>query len=188
MLLDEYERWTGREDVVKELEPAARAALDWIDQYGDRDGDGYIEYERGMESGLDNQCWKDSWDSIRFSDGRIAELPRATCELQGYAYDAKVRCARLAREIWGDEVLAKRLENEAAALKERFNRDFWLEDRGFFALALDKDKAKVDSLTSNVGHLLWSGIVDDDKAASCVQHLMSDAHVLRLGRADDGAR
>ncbi|MGE0057146.1 MAG: glycogen debranching N-terminal domain-containing protein [Dehalococcoidia bacterium] len=175
VLLDEYERWSGREDVVRALEPQARAALDWIDRYGDRDGDGYIEYERRMESGLDNQCWKDSWDSIRFSDGRIARLPRATCELQGYAYDAKVRCARLAREIWGDPALADRLEQEAQALKERFNRDFWLADKGFFAIALDGDKTPVDSLTSNIGHLLWSGIVDDDKAALCVEKLMGDS-------------
>jgi glycogen debranching enzyme/putative sterol carrier protein len=175
ILLDEYARWSGREDVVRELEPAARAALEWIDKYGDRDGDGYIEYERGVEeTGLDNQCWKDSWDSIRFLDGRIARLPRATCELQGYAYDAKVRCARLARAIWGDEELAARLEREAADLKERFNRDFWMEDRNCFALALDGDKQKVDSITSNIGHLLWNGIVNDDKVAYCVEHLMSE--------------
>jgi glycogen debranching enzyme/putative sterol carrier protein len=175
ILLDEYERWSGREDVVKNLEQQARAALEWIDRYGDRDGDGYIEYERRLESGLDNQCWKDSWDSIRFHDGRIAQLPRATCELQGYAYDAKVRCARLARDIWGDDALADRLDTEAAALKERFNRDFWLEDKGFFAIALDRDKTPVDSLTSNIGHLLWSGIVDEDRAAICVQKLMGEA-------------
>jgi glycogen debranching enzyme/putative sterol carrier protein len=175
ILLDEYERWTGREDMVRRLEPAARAALEWIDLYGDRDGDGYIEYQRGVdETGLDNQCWKDSWDSIRFSDGRIAQLPRATCELQGYAYDAKIRCSRLARDIWDDPALAERLEREAAELKERFNRDFWLEDRGYFALGLDRDKQKVDSLTSNIGHLLWSGIVDEGKAPKCVEHLMSE--------------
>jgi glycogen debranching enzyme/putative sterol carrier protein len=175
ILLDEYERWSGREDVVRRLEPNARAALDWIDAYGDRDGDGYIEYERGNpETGLDNQCWKDSWDSIRFSDGRLALLPRATCELQGYAYDAKVRCARLARDIWNDPELATRLESEAEALKRRFNRDFWLEDRRYFALALDRDKQVVDSLTSNIGHLLWSGIVDEDKAAACVEHLLGE--------------
>ncbi|HEY7269495.1 MAG TPA: SCP2 sterol-binding domain-containing protein, partial [Dehalococcoidia bacterium] len=175
ILLDEYERWTGREEVVRELEPEARAAIAWIDEYGDRDKDGYIEYERGIEAtGLDNQCWKDSWDSIRFSDGRLAHLPRATCELQGYAYDAKVRAARLARQIWNDAELADSLERSAAELKQRFNRDFWLPDRGYFALALDGDKQKVDALTSNIGHLLWSGIVDDDKAASCAQHLMSE--------------
>jgi glycogen debranching enzyme len=101
ILLDEYERWTGDRQFVEALEFAARMALEWIDRYGDRDGDGYVEYERkNKASGLENQCWKDSWDSIRHADGRLAKLPRATCEIQGYVYDAKVRCARLARTIW----------------------------------------------------------------------------------------
>lgn len=173
VLLDEYERWSGDTQLVRELESAARLALEWIDRYGDRDGDGYIEYERKTEVGLENQCWKDSWNSIMFSDGTIAKPPIATCEIQGYAYDAKRRCARLAREVFKDEKLAERLDQEAAALKERFNRDFWIPDRKFFALALDGTKRKVDSLTSNIGHLLWSGIVDDDKIEHIVNHLMS---------------
>jgi glycogen debranching enzyme len=176
ILLDEYERWTGNARLVKRLEPQARAALQWIDDFGDRNGDGYVEYERrNAETGLENQCWKDSWNSILFADGTLSKLPRATCELQGYAYDAKVRCARLAREIWDDPEFAARLEAEAAELKRRFNRDFWIADREFFALALDGDGRKVDSLTSNIGHLLWSGIVEDDKAGACVRHLMGDA-------------
>ncbi len=176
ILLDEYERWTGDRALVRELEVAARDAAAWIDRYGDRDGDGYIEYERrNTKTGLENQCWKDSWDSIVFADGTLAPLPRATCELQGYAYDAKVRLARLAREIYGDERWADELERSAAALKRRFNEDFWIPERGFFALALDGQKRKVDSLTSNIGHLLWSGIVDRDKADSCMRHLTSDA-------------
>jgi len=176
VLLDEYERWSGNTKLVRELEPNARAALTWIDQYGDSDGDGFVEYDRrNKESGLENQCWKDSGDSILFADGTMSSLPRACCEIQGYVYDAKVRCARLAREFWGDAELAERLEREAAELKERFNSDFWLPDRGFFALALDGEKRKVDSLTSNIGHLLWSGIVDEDKVAAIVEHLMSDA-------------
>lgn len=173
ILLDEYQRWTGDDDTVRALEAVARAAIQWIDEYGDRDGDGYIEYDRrNKETGLENQCWKDSWNSILFADGELAPLPRATCELQGYAYDARLRAARLAREVWGDPEYAARLESEAAALKERFNRDFWIPERKFFALALDRDKKKVDSLTSNIGHLLWSGIADEDKAAECVRHLM----------------
>jgi glycogen debranching enzyme len=175
ILLDEYERWTGRQVLVRELERAARAALEWIDRYGDRDGDGYIEYQRKRKTGLENQCWKDSWNSIVFADGSMSKLPRACCEIQGYAYDAKVRCARLARRVWNDPDLAKRLERQAAELKRRFNRDFWVAGREFFALALDGDKRQVDSLTSNIGHLLWSGIVEDDKIAACVRHLMSDA-------------
>ncbi len=177
ILLDEYERWTGRSDVARQLEPVARAALKWIDESGDRDGDGYVEYERrNAETGLENQCWKDSWDSIQWADGTLAKLPRATCELQGYTYDAKRRCARLAREVWDDQALAERLEHEAAQLKERFNKDFWIEAEGggYYALALDGDKRPVDALTSNIGHLLWSGIVPEDRAATVVAHLMGE--------------
>jgi glycogen debranching enzyme len=174
VLLDEYERWTNDRDLVAELEPAARRALSWIDDYGDRDQDGYVEYERQQDTGLENQCWKDSGNSIVFADGSLAKLPRATCEIQGYVYDAKIRCARLARLIWEDTDLADRLEREAADLKRRFNRDFWLADRRYFALALDGDKRPVDSLTSNIGHLLWSGIVDDDKRDAVVQHLLGE--------------
>ncbi|HEX6121588.1 MAG TPA: glycogen debranching N-terminal domain-containing protein [Ktedonobacterales bacterium] len=175
ILLDEYERWTGDVELVRQLEPEARAALIWISKYGDHNGDGFIDYSRrNTETGLENQCWKDSWNSILFADGTLSKLPRATCELQGYAYDAKMRGARLAREIWHDPTLATQLEQEAAQLKERFNREYWLPDRQFFALAIDGDGRKVDSLTSNIGHLLWSGIVDDDKAVACVEHLMSD--------------
>jgi glycogen debranching enzyme len=176
VLLDEYERWTGDTELVNELEANARAALAWIDNAGDRDGDGYVEYERrNTETGLENQCWKDSWDSIRFADGPIARGPIATCEIQGYVYDAKVRTARLARDVWGDPVLAERLEREAAELKRRFNGDFWLDERGFYALALDGDKRRVNSLTSNIGHLLWSGIVPPERARFLVEHLLGDA-------------
>jgi glycogen debranching enzyme len=174
ILLEEYDRWTGDHTVARELEREARNALAWIDNYGDRDKDGYVEYERRMDTGLDNQCWKDSWDSIAFADGTLAPTPRATCELQGYVYDAKHRCARLARELWNDPVLAEKLDREAEELKVRFNRDFWISERGFFALALDGQKRKVDSLTSNIGHLLWSGIAEEDKADLCMKHLMSD--------------
>jgi glycogen debranching enzyme len=175
ILLDETVRWTRDGSLARELEREARAALTWIDEHGDRDGDGYVEYERrNAETGLENQCWKDSWNSILFADGSMSSLPRATCEIQGYVYDAKVRSARLAREVWGDPELAARLEREAAELKRRFNEDFWVADREYFALALDGDKRQVDSLTSNIGHLLWSGIVDDDKAEAVARHLMGE--------------
>jgi glycogen debranching enzyme len=175
ILLEEYERWTGDTALVRELEREARAAIAWIDDYGDRDKDGYVEYERrNVKTGLVNQCWKDSDDAIAFADGTVASTPRATCELQGYVYDAKHRMVRVARDIWGDEALAAKLDREAEDLKRRFNNDFWIPDRGFFALALDGQKRKVDSLTSNIGHLLWSGIADPDKADLCVKHLMSD--------------
>ncbi len=148
ILLDEFERWTGNAELVRQLEMEARAALTWIDKYGDRNGDGYVEYSRrNKETGLENQCWKDSWNSILFADGTLSRLPRATCEIQGYIYDAKMRCARLARKFWNDSELADRLEKEAAELKRRFNRDFWLEDRECFALAIDGDGRKVDALT-----------------------------------------
>jgi glycogen debranching enzyme len=173
VLMDEYERWSGKHELVTKFEAEARAALKWIDEYGDRDGDGYVEYERrNKETGIENQCWKDSWDSILFGDGTLAKTPIAVCEIQGYVYDAKRRCARLAREFWGDSDLANRLEKEAAELKQKFNRDFWIPGKQFFALALDGQKRKVDSLTSNLGHLLWSGIVDEDKAEACARHLV----------------
>jgi glycogen debranching enzyme len=173
VLLDEYERWTGDRKLVRDLEREARAALAWIDEYADLQGNGYVSYKRRNEkTGLENQCWKDSWDSISYRDGRLPGFPRATCELQGYAYDAKVRGARLAREIWKDPDYAAELEHQAADLKRRFNRDFWVADDEYFALALDPDGNQVDALGSNNGHLLWSGIVDKSKAKAVVRHLM----------------
>jgi len=173
VLLDEYERWTGDRKLVRELELEARAALNWIDEYADLEGNGYVWYQRRNEkTGLENQCWKDSWDSISYRDGRLPGFPRATCELQGYAYDAKMRGARLARDVWRDPELADELEKQAADLKRRFNRDFWVEDEEYFALALDVEGKQVDALASNNGHLLWSGIVDKSKAKAVVRHLM----------------
>ncbi|MCX5067882.1 amylo-alpha-1,6-glucosidase [Micromonospora lupini] len=173
ILIDEYERWTGDTALVKRLEPQVRAALEWIDTYGDLLGTGYLWYRtRNPETGLQNQCWKDSWDAISYADGRMPDFPRATCELQGYAYDAKVRAARLARKVWNDPEYADRLEREAAALKQRFNHDFWIADREYYALALDADGRQVDALTSNIGHLLWSGIVDESRAGKVVDHLL----------------
>jgi glycogen debranching enzyme len=173
VLLDEYERWTGDRRLVRELEHEARAALRWIDEFANLRDDGYVWYRRrNEETGLENQCWKDSWDSISYRDGRLPGFPRATCELQGYAYDAKARGARLAREIWKDPVYADELEKQAADLKRRFNRDYWVEEGGYFALALDPEGNQVDSLASNNGHLLWSGIVDKTKAPAVARHLL----------------
>ena len=173
VLLDEYERWTGDAHLVRELEFEARQALAWIDRYGDILGNGYISYQpRNPKNGLENQCWKDSWNSISYHNGELPAFPRATCELQGYAYDAKIRAARLCREFWDDPAYADTLTGEAAALKERFNRDFWLADRGFYALGVDPAGRPVDALASNMGHLLWSGIVEPSRAADVVEHLM----------------
>ncbi|PWU46521.1 amylo-alpha-1,6-glucosidase [Micromonospora globispora] len=174
ILLDEYERWTGDTTLVRALELEARAALEWIDSYGDLLDTGYIWYQtRNPVSGLVNQCWKDSPESVSYRDGRLPPFPRATCELQGYAYDAKIRGARLARLCWGDPAYADRLEREAAELKVRFNQDFWVADGEYYALALDADGGQVDALSSNIGHLLWSGIVDESRAAKVAEHLLS---------------
>jgi glycogen debranching enzyme len=173
VLLDEYERWTGDTKLVRELEQEARAALNWIDEYANLRGDGYLWYQRRNEkTGLENQCWKDSWDSISSRDGTIPGFPRATCELQGYAYDAKIRGARLARMVWKDPVFAADLEKQAADLKRRFNRDYWVPQDEYFALALDENGEQVDALASNIGHLLWSGIVEKSKAKAVARHLM----------------
>jgi glycogen debranching enzyme len=189
VLLDEYHLWTGDDGLVRELEPNARAALAWIADSGDRDGDGYVEYEcRNTATGLVNQCWKDSWNSIQYADGTLAQSPIATCEIQGYVYDAQCRCARLAREVWHDPVLAERLEARAALLRANFHRDFWMPERGHHAIALDRDKRQVDSLTSNIGQLLWSGLLGEDEAAATVGHLLGEALNSGWGVRTLGAR
>ena len=173
ILLSEVWRWTDDAALVRALREPALKALSWIDDHGDGDGDGFVEYHRRSPRGLDNQSWKDSGDSQRFSDGHLAEPPIAPCEVQGYVYDAKLRTAELAREVWRDRELAEVLEREAAELKQRFDEAFWLE-RGYYALALDRDKRPVDSLTSNIGHLLWSGIVPDERVEQLVDSLMGE--------------
>jgi glycogen debranching enzyme len=174
ILLSEVWRWTDDAALVRGFREPALKALAWIDDYGDRDGDGFVEYHKRSPRGLDNQSWKDSGDSQRFSDGRLAQPPIAPCEVQGYVYDAKMRTAELAREVWRDRELAERLEREAAELKRRFDEAFW-SDRGYYVLALDRDKRQVDSLTSNIGHLLWSGIVADERVEQVVDCLMGEA-------------
>ena len=170
-LLGEVSRWGLEARAVQELLPSADRALDWITSYGDRDGDGFVEYERATRHGLLNQGWKDSYDGVNFADGTLAEPPIALCEVQGYVYSAYVARALLALDA-GDGTLARIWGDRAAELKEEFNRRFWLPKRGFFAVALDKDKRPVDACASNMGHCLWSGIVDDDKAAPVARRLM----------------
>ncbi|HUK93453.1 MAG TPA: amylo-alpha-1,6-glucosidase, partial [Gaiellaceae bacterium] len=167
--------WTGDLATMRTLRPSLDAALAWIDRYGDRDGDGFVEYERRSAHGLQNQSWKDSGDSQRFRDGTLAQTPIAPCEVQGYVYDAKLRTAELAREIWRDRPLAERLEQEAAELRRAFNERFWTEARGgYYVLALDGEKRQVDSLCSNIGHLLWSGIVPSERVDVVVDALMGE--------------
>ncbi|AFR27589.1 glycogen debranching N-terminal domain-containing protein [Arthrobacter sp. Rue61a] len=170
--LGELSRWGLGSDIIDSLLPHADRAIEWLEQYGDRDGDGFIEYQRPNEHGLINQGWKDSWDGINFADGRMAEAPIALCEVQAYAYAAYVGRSLLARAA-GDTAVERRCADRAETLKAAFNEAFWLPDQGYFALALDKDKKPVDSCTSNMGHCLWVGIVDEDKAPLVAERLMS---------------
>jgi glycogen debranching enzyme len=175
VLLSEVWRWTDDAAFVRKLREPALRALAWIDEYGDVDGDGFIEYRRRSVRGLKNQSWKDSANSQLFSDGSEAEEPIAPCEVQGYAYDAKRRAAELAREVWRERELAERLEREADELRRRFDLEFWCEGRGgYYALALDGEKRRVDALTSNIGHLLWSGIVPEERVDAVVDRLMGE--------------
>ncbi len=175
VLLAETFRWTDDTALVTRLKEPAMRALEWIDRYGDRDGDGFVEYERRTPRGLSNQSWKDSGDSQRFHDGRLAEPPIAPVEIQGYVYDAKRGLAEIARQAWRDAGLADRLDTEAEQLRTRFNETFWVEERGgFYALALDAEKQRVDSRCSNMGHLLWSGIVPQERVNAVADQLLSE--------------
>jgi glycogen debranching enzyme len=172
MLLGEVRRWGLVEEDALALLPAAERALAWIDQFGDRDGDGYVEYGRATPNGLLHQGWKDSWDSMRFIDGRHAEPPIALAEVQAYVYGAWIARAHWADQA-GDHATAHQYAVKAAELKRRFNDDFWLEEHGWYAMALDADKRPVDALASNMGHCLWTGIVDEDRAPLVARRLAS---------------
>jgi glycogen debranching enzyme len=172
ILLAAVSRGTGDLALARALREPALRALEWMDRFGDRDGDGYLEYHREGEVGRENQGWKDSFDSVRFRDGSLARSPIALCEVQGYAYAARIGMAEVF-DLLGEPKRAAELRGKAAALKERFNRDFWLTERGYYAEALDADKRPVDSLTSNAGHLLWSGLADRDKACRVAELLLS---------------
>jgi glycogen debranching enzyme len=172
MLLDEYERWTADDELIEQLWPNALAALNWIDTYGDLDGDGFVEYERRSARGMSNQGWKDSWDSIRNRDGSLADGPIALVEVQGYVYAARRGMARLAR-LRGDFQLAEREDQAADALRRKFEDRFWMEDVGIYAIALDGEKRRVDGIASNAGHALWSGIASPERAESVARVLTS---------------
>jgi glycogen debranching enzyme len=172
MLLGELARWGLPDEAADELLPHADRALDWIINYGDRDGDGFVEYERATEQGLVNQGWKDSFDGITFASGQIAKPPIALAEVQGYVYAAYLARAHFARER-GETEAARHWAEKARTLRRDFNRAFWLPDRGYYALGLDGDKRPIDALGSNMGHCLWTGIVDRDKATQVAGHLTS---------------
>ncbi len=175
MLIGELSRWGSRREEVDALLPAADAALQWITEYGDRDGDGYVEYQRTTDRGLQNQGWKDSWDSMRFADGSLAATPIALCEVQGYVYAALIARSHCATEA-GDDDLATMLTARALDLKRRFNEDFWVDapNGGYFAIGLDRDKLRIDGVGSNMGHCLWTGIVDEEKAPQVARVLLSE--------------
>jgi len=172
LLAAAYHRWTGDLETLSELRPAIDAALEWIDRYGDADGDGFVEYQRRSPAGLDNQGWKDSRGAVVHADGSLAEGPIALVEVQGYVYLAKLRIAEL-YEAFGEVDRGRALRVEAQALRERFNEIFWNEQEGYFALALDGRKRQVASVTSNPGHCLYCDIVEPDKAAAVAERLMA---------------
>ncbi|MDH3683395.1 MAG: trehalase family glycosidase [Acidimicrobiia bacterium] len=172
MLVAEYLRWTDDRELVARLMPAVDAALEWIATYGDLDGDGFVEYQRLQGAGLANQGWKDSWDGIRYGDGRVAEAPIALCEVQAYVYGAYRAMAYL-RDIAGDQHSAATWNRRADELQEAFDGSFWLADRGTYAVGLDPDKRPIDSVTSNVGHCLWTGIVPEHRAEGLAERLVS---------------
>jgi glycogen debranching enzyme len=172
MLAATYFRWTADLETLAMLRPALDAALEWIDRYGDIDGDGFVEYQRRSPAGLVNQGWKDSEDSIVHADGSLARGPIALVEVQGYVYLAKLRIADV-YEALGEADRGRELRAQAKRLREGFNDAFWNPDEGTFALALDGAKRQVASVTSNPGHCLYCGIVDGEKADSLVARLMA---------------
>jgi glycogen debranching enzyme len=175
MLLGELDRWGGLPDNDRPtLVAAADRALDWILEYGDADGDGFVEYRRHTDRGLVNQGWKDSFDGVTHADGHLATPPIALCEVQAYVYAAYRARAALA-EADGDATTAHQWRSKAVRLKAAFNLAFWMPDQQAFALALDGAKEQVDAIASNMGHCLWTGIVDDDKAPAVAAHLSGPA-------------
>jgi glycogen debranching enzyme len=175
ILAAEYHDWTGDSALVREILPNLEAALAWCQFHGDRDGDGYIEYARRSSKGLANQGWKDSGEGIMFQDGRLPDPPIALVEVQGYLHAAYRGVARLFRALGGARAArADELDARAAALKERFNRDFWLPGANFYALGLDGAKRPIDAIASNPGQALWGGIVDAARAPAVVARLLAD--------------
>ena len=172
ILLSETLNWTADEQLLRDLMPAAKAALEWIDKYGDLDGDGFVEYLRRSPKGLVNQGWKDSWDANMHRDGNVAKPPIALVEVQGYVYDAKYRMASLLR-ITGDTEAADKLKRHVSDLAKRFERAYWMPDQGYYAMALDRDKKQLEVISSNVGHLLFTRLVGRDRARTVANRMMA---------------
>jgi glycogen debranching enzyme len=170
ILLGEHAKWTGDLSLFNDLKSNVERALEWIDKYGTDANTGYLSYATKSKKGLGNQGWKDSGDSIMNADGSLATPPIALVEVQGYVYRAKIVVADL-YESAGDRTTASRLRQEAKDLKTRFNQDFWVEDKKFFAIALQKDRKPAAVISSNPGQALWTGIVDDSRAAATVRGL-----------------
>ena len=168
--LSEIYSWTGDRRLLDNCYEPLDKALSWIEQDGDFDGDGFVEYYSRSKDGIQNQGWKDSGDAIRDAAGKCVEAPIALCETQGQVYDAWQRAAAL-YEIWGEHDRAQMLRQKADALYQRFNERFWMVDEGFYCLGLDGDKEQIRSIASNAGQLLWSGIVPADRAQQMVQRL-----------------
>ena len=173
VLLSETFNWTADEKLIKDLLPAAYSSLRWIDQYGDLDGDGFIEYKRRSSKGLINQGWKDSWDANMHRDGTVARPPIALVEVQGYVYDAKYRMASLLR-AFGDVPTADKLKRESAEMARRIEKAFWMPHRGYYAMALDVEKKPVEVVSTNPGHLLWSRAISRERARTVAARMMRD--------------
>ncbi len=172
LLVAELAVWTGDLDGFEQRTSAVDAALAWIDGPGDADGDGFVEYERRSRVGLRNQGWRDAQDAVMHADGTLAEGPIALAETQGYVYYAKRRLASVYGQL-GDVERAERLALAAARLKRAFNERFWMEDEGYFALALDGGKRQVKAVSSTIGHALWSRIVAAEHIPAVVRRLMA---------------
>jgi glycogen debranching enzyme len=172
ILLHETWRWTGDDALVSELLPHAARALDWIDRYGDLDGDGFVEYHRTSEKGLVNQGWKDSGDGVPHPDGTLPDPPIALVEVQGYVHDAKLRMSQLFRAL-GDTARADTLHREAESLRTAILDRFWMEDLGTFAIALDGRNEPLRTATTNAGHLLWSRVPTPEQARRMAENFLS---------------
>ena len=180
LLAGAYLERTGDEDLIQQLWPAIERALAWIDGPGDSDGDGFIEYARGTESGLANQGWKDSYDAVFHADGTLAHGPIALVEVQGYVYAAKHAAAACARRL-GFAKRGAELQCQADDLRERFERTFWCEDIGTYALALDGTKSPCRVRTSNAGQVLFTGIAAPERAGRIAASVPDGPLLLGLG-------